>query len=60
MLWLCGVGWGGGGGGRGRVAFREGGLISKSVEMEGSFFKFMSRPNVELFMRRTKVEFEST
>ena len=38
---------GGGEGGNGAV-FR---IFSKSVELEGSFFKFRSRPNVELFMR---------
>ena len=54
-------GGGGGGGGEGAEWHLERVVkFSKSVEMEGSFFKFRSRPNVELFMRRTKVEFEST
>ena len=34
--------------------------FSNSVEMEGSFLKFRSRPNVELFMRLTKLKFGLT
>ena len=46
----------GGDGGNGAVLR----IFSKSVKLEGSFFKFRSRPNIELFMTRTKLEFGST
>ena len=47
MLFLSGVGVVGGGGGMERCLKRVD-KFSKSVEMEGSFFKFRSRPNIEL------------
>ena len=47
MLFLSGVGVGGGEGGMERCLKRVV-KFSKSVEMEGSFFKFRSRPNIEL------------
>ena len=50
---------GGGGGGMERCLERVV-KFSKSVEMEDSFFKFRSRPNIELFMTQTKLEFGST
>ena len=46
MLWLSRVGVEGGGGME-RCLERVV-KFSKSVEMEGSFFKFRSRPNIEL------------
>ena len=41
---------GGGGGGEGGMerCLKRVVKFSKSVEMEGSFFKFRSRPNIEL------------
>ena len=57
MLWLSGVGVGGGGM---ELCLERVVKFSKSVEMEGSFFKFRSRPNIELFMTRTKLEFGAT
>ena len=59
MSWLSRVGVEGGGGGMERCLERVV-KFSKSVEMEDSFFKFRSRPNIELFMTRTKLEFGST
>ena len=41
--------WSGGGGGGGlERCLKRVVKFSKSVEMEGSFFKFRSRPNIEL------------
>ena len=57
MLWLSGVGVGGGGM---ELCLERVVKFSKSVEMEGSFFKFRSRPNIELFMTPTKLEFGAT
>ena len=54
MLWRSRVGVGRGGN---RAVLR---IFSKSVELGGSFFKFRSRPNIELFMTQTKLEFGST
>ena len=39
---------GGGGGGGMERCLKRVVKFSKSVEMEGSFFKFRSRPNIEL------------
>ena len=49
MLFLSGVGLGVGGGRGGMErCLKRVVKFSKSVEMEGSFFKFRSRPNIEL------------
>ena len=47
MLFLRGSGGGGGLGGMERCLKRVV-KFSKSVEMEGSFFKFRSRPNIDM------------